>query len=71
MTGIYDKFMTEIERRCVYGTVWTRLDDEWTAAYLRKDVAAMDAAWAALKTREAGLGGEDDGDIFDDPDPDC
>ena len=61
MTGIYDQFMTEHERRLVYDAEWTRLDDEWTAAYLRKDTAAQDAAWAALKAREAELGGDDDG----------
>ncbi|MDA8245484.1 hypothetical protein [Acidithiobacillus sp.] len=61
MTGIYDSTMTAIERRLVYDAEWTRLDDEWTAAYLRKDVAAMDTLWQAMQAREAELGGDDDG----------
>ena len=59
MTGIYDKFMTENERRCVYDRIWTRLNDQWTAAYLRKDTAAMDALWEAMQARAAELGGDD------------
>jgi hypothetical protein len=61
MSGIYDQFMTERERRCVYDRTWTRLQDEWTVAYLRKDTAAMDALWEAMQAREAELMGDDDG----------
>ena len=60
MSGIYDQFMTERERRCVYDRTWTRLDDEWMAASLRKDTAAMDALWAAMQARAVELGGDDD-----------
>ena len=62
MTGIYDKFMTERERRCAYDAEWTRRMEVWLAAWRRKDTAATDAAWRAMRAREAELmGGEDGG----------
>ncbi len=61
MSGIYDSTMTEIERRCVYDEIWTRRMDEWIAAYRRKDTTGTDAAWEALKAREAELVGDSDG----------
>ena len=61
MTGIYDEFMTEHERRCVYDKTWSRLMDEWGEAHRRRDTAAMDALWRAIKARAVELGGDDDG----------
>ncbi len=43
MTGIYDEFMTETERRCAHDAEWTRRMDVWLAAWRRKDTAATDA----------------------------
>ena len=62
MSGIYDEFMTERERRCAHDKIWTLHMDVWLAAWRRKDTAATDAAWRAMRAREAELmGGEDGG----------
>ena len=61
MTGIYDEFMTETERLCAHDAEWTRRMDVWLAAWRRKDTAATDAAWRAMRAREAELMEDDDG----------